>query len=56
MTDLGYSKGVICELLNCSPSELEKRCPEVTDEEFLIAYYNRKNEMERQGLHSPNGA
>lgn len=44
MTDLGWTKGVICEFLNCSLSELEKRCPEVTDREFIAAYLNRKVE------------
>jgi len=50
MTDLGWTKGAICELLHCSPSELDERCREEPDIEFLAAYLNRKNELTKSSL------
>ena len=50
MTDLGYAKGIICEILHCAPSELSSRCTEVTDEELLIEYHNRKVERGQSSL------
>ena len=46
MTDAGYSKGIICEHLHCTLSELSERCKEITDEPFIIEYYNRKHESD----------
>lgn len=46
MTDSGFRKLEVCAFLQCSPSELAKRCPELTDESQISAYLNRKHELE----------
>lgn len=50
MTDIGYGKGIVCDILNCTPSELPERCKELTDIPFLIEYHNRKATEHNEAL------
>ena len=49
-TDYGFSKLAACEFLNCSLSELPKRCPEIPDYHAIVAYLARRAELEKAAI------